>query len=114
MAGIRRLRPVLALVAAALVLAGCGGDDESSGSPAVDMKDLQFVPKDVQMKVGQRVSWRNEDTTDHNVVAIRGASFRSRAFGEGKSYSYVPERSGRVSYVCTLHPQMKGSLDVRP
>ena len=101
------------VVTAALSLASCGGDD-AAGPQEVGMKNLRFRPTQVAMKVGERVTWRNEDAADHNVVAIRGASFRSRAFGKGKTYSYVPERSGRISYVCTLHPQMRGRLDVKP
>ena len=66
------------------------------------------------MRHGKRVTWRNEDAADHNVVVTRGASFHSRAFSKGKTYSYVPERSGRISYVCMLHPQMRGRVDVKP
>ena len=111
----RRKHLILAVTAFALAgLPGCGGDDEDSGSAEVGMKELRFRPTEVKLRVGERVTWNNEDATDHNVVATRGASFRSRAFGKGKTYSYVPERTGRISYVCTLHPQMKGSLDVKP
>ena len=77
------------------------------------MRDLRFHPERVEVKVGQKVTWTNDDAAvDHNVTATNGAKFHSQAFGAGKKYSYTPRAAGTISYVCTLHPGMKGTLVV--
>ena len=77
------------------------------------MKGLRFHPDSVTVKVGEKVTWTNDDSTDHNVTATHGAKFMSQAFGNGKTYSFTPRRAGTISYVCTLHPGMAGKLVVK-
>ena len=111
----RSLVPVV-LVVFALGAAGCGGGGSSGGgsSPgAVSMKGLRFHPDNVTVKVGEKVTWTNDDNVDHNVTATGGAKFMSQAFGHGKTYSFTPRRAGVIKYVCTLHPGMLGKLVVK-
>ena len=116
---------LLALVAA--LAAGCGGGGSSSstatasskpassggGAVTVDMKNIQFAPKDVTVKTGQTITWRNDDTVDHNVTATSGASFKSKNFGNGGTFSFKAAKAGTVKYVCTIHPGMTGTIIVR-
>ena len=120
------VRLTLALAAAvALLAAGCGGDDDSSGGSgtqsgpatlaagsAITMDNLRFHPDDAQVKVGQEVTWRDEENVPHNVVAQSGADFKSSTFGKGETFSYTPTAAGTITYKCTLHPGMTGTLHV--
>jgi plastocyanin len=83
-----------------------------SGALGVTMKNIQFAPKQVTAKVGQTVTWTNEDSFAHNVTAVGGATFRSTNFGKGGTYQYRPTAPGKISYVCTLHPGMDATLIV--
>ena len=76
------------------------------------MKNIQFAPKDVTVKVGQTVKWVNQDTVDHNVTAKSGASFKSDLFGNGASYEWKATKAGTMKYVCTVHPGMDGTMTV--
>src|SRR3954468_2359888 len=128
------MRPLafVALLAVALVAAGCGGASKKSssstaaGSPppaagsqpgaapgAVSMKGLRFHPDQTTVRVGQKVTWTNDDNVVHNVTATGGAKFMSQAYGPGKTYSFTPRKGGTISYVCTLHPGMNGKLVVK-
>src|SRR4051794_6809456 len=123
------MRPLalVALVAVALVAAGCGGSSSSkkrasstaAGAPpaaapgAVSMKGLRFHPDSTTVRVGQKVTWTNDDNVDHNVTATGGAKFMSQAYGPGKTYSFTPRKAGTISYACTLHPGMAGKLIVK-
>jgi plastocyanin len=121
------MRPalLLALMALALVAAGCGGSSKKSSSstaagpgPAaapgsVSMKGLRFHPASVTVRAGEKVTWTNDDTVDHNVTATKGAKFKSQAFGAGKTYSFTPRKAGTIKYVCTLHPGMTATLVVK-
>jgi len=77
------------------------------------MKGLRFHPGSTTVHVGQKVTWTNDDTVDHNVTATKGAKFMSQAFGGGKTYSFTPRKAGTISYVCTLHPGMVAKLIVK-
>ena len=120
------------LAVAAALLAGCGSDDKktsntstappapaatpapSAGGSAVNvaMKNTAFVPKQVSAKVGQTVKWTNQDSFDHNVKADKGEDFKSNDFGQGGTYSYKLDEPGTISYECTLHPGMTGTITV--
>lgn len=131
-------RPItLALIALALAAAGCGGSSSSSskssggsssggssssgsssgGSPSsgaatVKMQNIAFSPKSLTVKVGQKVTWTNEDSVQHNVTATSGATFKSANFSQGGTFTYVPKKAGTIKYVCTLHPGMSAELKV--
>ena len=99
---------------AAAAIAGCGGGGGSGEKQpaAVSMTGLRFHPATLSVKVGETVTWRNDEAVDHNVTATKGASFHSRAFGAGGTYRFTPTRAGAIAYVCTLHPGMQGTLNV--
>lgn len=118
-------RPLLALLASTALLAGCGSDDEAAttepapaGSGAsgtrVLMKDIKFVPDTITAKVGEEITWVNEDSVPHNVVNVQeGQQPKSELFNEGGTYSWTPEKPGTVRYVCTIHPGMDGTVEVQ-
>jgi plastocyanin len=125
-ASVGPMRLITMLVAClALVLAGCGGGNDkgsssssggggssSGGTVTIDMKNIKFAPQDATVKVGQTVKWVNQDTVDHDVQAKSGADFKSELFGNGKSFEWKADKAGTVSYVCTVHPGMTGTLKV--
>lgn len=118
------------LVLTAVLLVGCGSDSKKSSSssastPAsappsagggsvvdVQMKNTSFQPASVTAKVGQTVKWTNEDSFAHNVKATKGEEFKSKDFGQGGTYSYKLDKAGTISYVCTIHPGMMGTVTV--
>jgi plastocyanin len=125
-------RTLLALCAALAVgaaVAGCGGSDNGGSTSAstssssasssggggeveIKMQSIQFAPKATTVKVGQKVKWVNEDSTDHNVTADSGADFKSKDFGKGASFEFTADKAGTVKYECTIHPGMTGTLTV--
>jgi plastocyanin len=122
-------RILLALCAVvALAAAGCGGNDDnggsssgstsapaasSSGGVAIKMQNIAFAPEAVTVKVGQKVTWTNDDSTDHNVTADSGADFKSDDFGNGATFEFTPDKAGKIAYECTLHPGMKATITVQ-
>jgi len=122
----RRTLPVLCAVVA-LAAAGCGGSDNSSssasstpaassssgGGVAIKMANIAFDPKAVTVKVGQKITWTNDDSTDHNVTADSGADFKSDNFGKGATFEFTPDKAGTIKYECTIHPGMTATLTVQ-
>jgi plastocyanin len=123
----RILLGLCAVLALALGLAACGGGDDNGGGSTsttsaasssgggeveIKMQNIQFAPKDTTVKVGQKIKWVNEDTTDHNVTADSGADFKSDDFGKGASFEFTADKAGTIKYECTLHPGMTATLNV--
>jgi len=48
----------------------------------------------------------------HNVVAQGADGPKSDLFGEGQTYVFTPKATGKIEYVCTVHPGMAGTLTV--
>jgi plastocyanin len=92
------------------------GETTTGGSPAggaeVVMKGIKFVPDSLTVKVGQTVTWLNQDNTDHDIVAVQG-EFKSGLFGQGKSFSFTFAKAGTYAYYCSVHPNMKGTIIVQ-
>jgi len=135
---------VLTLMLTCVVLvfvAGCGGDDSDSsdsgggggqaekpaepsgGSKApagkadvtVNMKDIKFMPANVNVKKGGTVGWVNKDSVPHNVTKDGGpgTDFASDTVDPGGKYSQKFTVAGKVDYVCTIHPNQTGSVTVK-
>ena len=77
------------------------------------MVDIKFDPEEATAKVGQEICWPNEDDMQHNAVAEEGADFKSELYGKGETFTATVEEPGNVEYVCTVHPGMTGSIDVK-
>jgi plastocyanin len=84
----------------------------SSGEVAIKMQNIAFDPKAVTVKVGQKVTWTNDDSVDHNVTSQSGETIKSQNFGKGATFSFTPKKAGAIKYVCTLHPGMDATLTV--
>jgi plastocyanin len=113
-----RLLLPLALTAS-IAAVGCGSSSSKPTAPpaapgggaAIDMKNIAFSPKNATVKVGQKVTWTNKDSVDHNVIADNG-EFKSNDFGQNGTFSFTPKKAGKIDYKCTLHPGMTGTLTV--
>jgi len=132
----RRLS-ISALALLALVPAACGGDDAPSvdnpgqspstteqaeqdtgggatpaeGTVEVQMKDFQFLPASIDVKVGQKISWRNEDTAEHDATSEK-SGLETELIGQGETIDFTPEKAGTIEYVCSIHPNMTGTINV--
>jgi len=104
------MRPAgLALAAVLGALAsGCGGDDDSPPD-SIAVRDFEFAPVDFEAKAGATVTWENEGEQIHTV---KGDGFFSRAMNAGDTYEFTFKKKGSHDYVCTLHPQMQGTVVV--
>lgn len=85
---------------------------ESSGQNKIEIKDLAFEPDTITVSKGTKVTWTNNDSVDHTVTADDG-SFDSGTLGVGKTFSYTFNKTGSLSYKCTIHPSMTGTVKVK-
>ena len=125
---------LLALLAGALAASACGGGSKEKATPAatspagtpkatqaattpgaqgasVEIKNFAFEPKTVTIKLGQTVTWTNQDSTTHTVTGDGGID--SDDLSKGKSYSKTFDTEGAFDYHCSPHPQMTGQVIVQ-
>ncbi|KQV41020.1 cupredoxin family copper-binding protein [Massilia sp. Root335] len=72
---------------------------------------MKFSPQVVQVKAGDTIVWENHDMFVHNVTAA-AARVSSGDLAPGKSWRWVVPAGTSFDYLCTLHPVMKGRVDV--
>lgn len=90
---------------------GPGGGARKAASAAVTMGDLFFSPSSVAVAVGDTVTWHNTGQAPHNATADDG-SFKTPTLNNGQSASHTFTQAGTFSYICTIHPNMKGTVRV--
>ncbi|HKC22682.1 MAG TPA: cupredoxin domain-containing protein [Gaiellaceae bacterium] len=102
-------RVILPVVAAlALVLAA----PASSATVTVSIKSAGFTPKTVNINQDDSVTWTNNDTINHQVVANNG-TYASPILGPGKSWTHPFHSGGTFRYHDSLHPSLTGSVVVK-
>ena len=103
----------IALACAALFF--CGGAAVGTAAAAtthtVVIEGVKYEPEALTVKRGDIVVWVNKDPFPHTVTA-KGA-FDSHDIAAGKSWKYTATKTGEYAYICTLHPNMKGTLTVK-
>jgi plastocyanin len=70
-----------------------------------------FSSNPVKVKVGEIVTWINDDSGRHTVTSKDGV-FDSGMMGKGQSFSFTFDKAGEYSYHCEPHPSMVGTVVV--
>jgi plastocyanin len=73
---------------------------------------MRFNPPTLTVKRGDRVEWVNKDLFAHTATSTAKA-FDSGSIAPNASWSFVAGRPGSYPYLCTFHPTMRGTLNVR-
>jgi plastocyanin len=106
----------------AYLIQGAGGSMMGDGSPEAEMGDhdmaatdgveidasingFQFLPGEIEIKVGTTITWTNEDSAPHTVTA-NDRSFNSGRLEQGQTFSFTFDTAGEFEYFCEYHPGM--------
>ena len=78
------------------------------------MENFTFSPADPEVRPGEKVSVMNKDSAAHTVTATDGDAFDTGNIAGGEPGTFTaPAETGEYAFVCTLHPDMQGTLIVR-
>jgi plastocyanin len=138
----RNLGAGAALIALTAILGACsssngdrremsgGGDDAKTGRTVEMTSSHQFSPREVTVKVGESVTWKNSANDVHTVTADPSRAkmkenvsvpagarpFHSGDIPPGKTYRYTFTTPGTYRYVCQPHEDkgMTGTVIVKP
>jgi len=129
---------LIVALAASLTLASCGSGDDGSTvtetatetsppeegggdvpapsgdavrSARIEIEDFAYNPDPVTIEEGGKVIWINRDSAPHTATAEDG-SFDTGTLEEGKLKSETFKEPGTYAYICSIHPQMHGTVEV--
>lgn len=116
-------KAILAVVLAAILLAGCGDDDTPSASrgmsaeaeptETIRIHDFLYEPDRAAVRVGEKISIVNGDQAPHTITdKAERRAFDSGTIKGGVRGSVTFSEPGRYSYFCEFHPTMRGSVTV--
>lgn len=114
-----KIRQRLGVTAAAGVLAlagaACSGNSEAAAPVAggdgatVSVEQMSFAPEAITVAAGETVTWVwNSGAISHDVV---GDDFASEVQSSG-TFTHRFDQPGTYTYVCSLHPNMTGKIEV--
>jgi plastocyanin len=78
----------------------------------VTMQITGFEPQILTVASGDRVTWVNKDFFPHTATAD-DKTFDSRSIAPTDTWTFVAGKPGTYTYVCTFHPNMKGTIKVQ-
>lgn len=89
-------------------------DDMMMAANEVTIKDFDFQPAKIQIKVGTTVTWTNQDSARHDVAPVVDSPdfVGSELLAKGESYSFTFTKAGTYDYICSPHPYMEGTVEV--
>ncbi len=130
----RRTFSVLLLLALCATLVACGGGskaseaggdnsvgttDSSKAQPintgkvaTIVMQNISFVAPLTIVKLGTKITWVNKDSVQHDVKSTDGEKIDSPLFGKDHTFTFTPTKVGAIDYVCSVHPGMKGRIQI--
>lgn len=93
--------------------------DKSSTKPAepntISIDNLEYTVEKLTVKKGTAVTWRNDDTAQHDVIfddSTMSEANSPNLLKKGETHQYTFNQVGTFSYHCTPHAFMKAQIEV--
>ena len=127
-------RPLLAVLVIAGIGAGCGEEEQRSAAPppvatataaaaptddagpvgaAVTIEGFAYSPARVTVRRGGKVTWTDEDASNHTVTFAEDGPEDIGNLREGRRATVKFTEPGSYAYICEFHPGMAGTVEVR-
>ncbi|OQW58972.1 MAG: hypothetical protein A4S14_19310 [Proteobacteria bacterium SG_bin9] len=84
-----------------------------AGPGIVSVADFKFGPETVVVAPGQTITWYNSDGSPHQVTITGAKPQKSPIFQKGQTTKLTLADAGIYDYICSLHPAMKGKIEVK-
>ena len=84
----------------------------AAGAVPVNIAAFAFGPGQLTVETGKPVVWTNSDLAPHQVTFTKTQE-RSPILVTGQSHTQTFAAPGVYDYICGLHPNMKGTVEVK-
>jgi len=107
----------LTVLFTALTSAPCLAEEPNNAAAnpvvTVGMDHNTFIPGEITVAPGTTVTWVNNEAMPHTVVD-QNKGFRSKMLAKEATFSFTFTTAGDYDYLCSIHPNMKGKVIVKP
>lgn len=84
-------------------------DEPQSKVHVVEIRNLEFIPAELQVLPGDTVEWVNKDFISHTATA-NDESWDSGLLNKDDSWKLTVTSDTQTNYFCRFHPNMKGQF----
>jgi plastocyanin len=109
---LRALTVLFVALASTACLAQDAGNAGAGPVATVSMDHNTFIPGEITVVPGTTVTWVNNEAMPHTVVDMN-KGFRSKTLVKDAKFSFTFTTVGDYSYLCSIHPNMKGKVIVK-
>jgi plastocyanin len=88
------------------------GAGDAAGDEAVVDVSMSFEPATVEISAGTTVRWQSAGGLPHTVTSTSGPTDFDEALPDGGSVRVTFDEPGTYEYVCSIHPDMAGTVVV--
>jgi plastocyanin len=100
------------VISLAAIRSGVAAPAYAESKAGVTIRGFAFGPAKASVEAGQNVTWTNGDDSPHQIT-IASTKERSPILRKGESHTRTFKTPGTYEYICGLHPQMKGAIEVK-
>jgi plastocyanin len=83
-----------------------------AGTVSATIADFAFSPATITAKVGDVISWTNNDSAAHTATVKSDTTCTTQNLASGASGGIVFNTAGSYDYFCKIHPTMTGKIEV--
>ncbi len=76
----------------------------------INISEFAFSPKITTIKVGEKVTWINQDEAPH---VVKSLGFNSESLNKGDKFEFTFTKVGTFEYSCGVHASMNGQIIVK-
>lgn len=89
---------------------------EGNVNPGCERTNECYIPYEVKIKAGDKVTWKNNDVVLHTVTSGQEVGVPDDKFDgslpPGETFTFTFDTVGKYPYFCSLHPWMEGIVIV--
>lgn len=105
------LLSVVSVLVAGNAFANCAelsNDCDTQTQHQIVITGFQFVPSELQVAVGDSITWVNQDIVPHSIFVNESQKTLSPEFDKNEEFTLQVENA--FDYSCGLHPSMLGEI----
>ena len=83
----------------------------ATAANTVVAKSIAYNPDKITVKVGDTITFKNDDSFAHTFTADNG-EFDSNNVDGGGSFQFTTDKAGTIAFHCKIHSNMHGTITV--
>jgi len=106
-------RGLFVVLLSLLIISGCSKQNTNTNVAVgnnIVVSGFSFNPNELSVKIGDTITWENQDSAVHTVVST--SLFESEVLNKGEKFSFTFDKTGEYNYNCGIHPSMRGKIIV--